>query len=76
MEWRTLLALIILIWIWLFPIPLPKMLMKSASTYVDNTNPLPIYRIFQTIRLIFPPQIWEENGGASYSPNAAYLAPC
>ena len=22
----------------------------------------------------FPPQIWEENGGASYSPNVAYLA--
>ena len=21
-----------------------------------------------------PPQIWEENGGASYSPNVAYLA--
>ena len=23
-----------------------------------------------------PPQIWEGNGGASYSPNAAYLARC
>ena len=21
-----------------------------------------------------PPQIWEENGGVSYSPNVAYLA--
>ena len=28
-----------------------------------------------TIRQTFPPpQIWEENGGASYSPNVAYLA--
>ena len=23
---------------------------------------------------MLPPQIWEENGGASYSPNVAYLA--
>ena len=30
------------------------------------------YCIFQTIRCT--PQIWEENGGASYSPNVAYLA--
>ena len=30
------------------------------------------YRIFQTIRCT--PSIWEENGSASYSPNAAYLA--
>ena len=28
---------------------------------------------FWTIRCI-PPQIWEENGGVSYSPNVAYLA--
>ena len=33
-----------------------------------------IYRIFRTIRCTSPPQIWEENGGASYSPNVAYLA--
>ena len=31
-----------------------------------------LYRIFRTIRCT--PQIWEENGGASYSPNIAYLA--
>ena len=30
------------------------------------------YRIFQTVRRT--PQIWEENGGASYSLNVAYLA--
>ena len=30
------------------------------------------YCIFQTIRRI--PQIWEENGGASYSLNVVYLA--
>ena len=32
------------------------------------------YRIFQTIRHTSPPQIWEKNGDASYSPNAARLA--
>ena len=31
------------------------------------------YCIFQTIRCT-PPKIWEENGGASYSLNIAYLA--
>ena len=31
------------------------------------------YCIFRTIRGT-PPQIWEENGGASHSPNVAYLA--
>ena len=30
------------------------------------------YCILWTIR--HTPQIWEENGGASYSPNVAYLA--
>ena len=25
-------------------------------------------------KMHFPPQIWEENGGASYSPKVAYLA--
>ena len=34
------------------------------------------YRIFRTIRCTFPQKIWEENGGASYSPNVAYLACC
>ena len=32
------------------------------------------YHIFCTIT--HPPQIWEENGGASYSPNVAYVARC
>ena len=32
------------------------------------------YRIFQTIRYTPQPQIWEENEGASYNPNVAYLA--
>ena len=31
------------------------------------------YQIFQT-KMQFPLQIWEENGGASYSLNVAYLA--
>ena len=35
---------------------------------------LSVYRIFWTIRHTPPPQIWEENGGACYSPNVAYLA--
>ena len=29
---------------------------------------------FLDYKIHFPPQIWEENGGASYSPNIAYLA--
>ena len=33
-----------------------------------------IYHTFQTMRHTFSPQIWEENGGASYSLNVAYLA--
>ena len=28
---------------------------------------------FSDYKMHFPPQIWEENGGASYSPNVAYL---
>ena len=33
-----------------------------------------LYRIFWTIRHTPHPQIWEENAGASYSPNVAHLA--
>ena len=29
---------------------------------------------FLDYKMHFPPQIWEENGSASYSPNVAYLA--
>ena len=29
---------------------------------------------FSDYEMDFPPQIWEKNGGASYSPNVAYLA--
>ena len=29
---------------------------------------------FLDYKMHFPPQIWEENGGASYSPNVVYLA--
>ena len=32
------------------------------------------YRIFWTIKCTPLSQIWEEDGGASYSPNVAYLA--
>ena len=28
---------------------------------------------FLDYKMHFPPQIWEENGGVSYSPNVAYL---
>ena len=31
---------------------------------------------FSDYKMHFPPQIWEENGGESYSPNVAYLAHC
>ena len=31
------------------------------------------YCIFWTIRHTPPPQIWEENGGVSYSLNVAYI---
>ena len=31
------------------------------------------YRIFWTIRCTSPPKMWEENGGASYSLNVAYI---
>ena len=34
------------------------------------------YCVFWTIRCTFFPQIWEVNGGASYSLNVAYLARC
>ena len=29
---------------------------------------------FSDYKMHFPTQIWEENGGASHSPNVAYLA--
>ena len=29
---------------------------------------------FSGYRIHFSPQVWEENEGASYSPNVAYLA--
>ena len=29
---------------------------------------------FSDYKMHLCPQIWEENGGASYSPNVAYLA--
>ena len=32
------------------------------------------YMYFLDYKTHFPPQIWEENGGASYSHNVAYLA--
>ena len=45
---------------------------RSMSVHTELLHPF--YCIFQTIRCTFPPQIWEENGGTSYSPNVAYLA--
>ena len=42
---------------------------KKELSSISNT----MYHIFWTIRLTFPPQIWEEYGGASYSPNVAYI---
>ena len=32
------------------------------------------YHVFLDYKTHFHPQIWEENGGASYSPNVANLA--
>ena len=29
---------------------------------------------FPDYKMHFPPEIWEKNGGESYSPNVAYLA--
>ena len=40
----------------------------SPQSYLQYTH------IFLTIRCTPPPQIWEENKGAFYSPNVAYLA--
>ena len=34
---------------------------------------VPSYHVFRTIRRTFPHQIWEENRGASYSPNVTYI---
>ena len=31
---------------------------------------------FFNYKMHSPPKTWEENGGASYSPNVAYLAHC
>ena len=45
---------------------------KSIKGLIPKIYKELIYRIFQTIRRT--PKIWEENGGASYSPNVAYLA--
>ena len=43
---------------------------NTVTCFVNGT-----YHIFQTIRHSFLPlAIWEENGGASYSQNVAYLA--
>ena len=45
--------------------------MESGATW----DKLCMYRIFQTIRRMCPPpQICEESGVVSYSPNVAYLA--
>ena len=42
-----------------------------AEYIIQNINIYILY--FWSIRCT--PQIWEEKGGASYSPNVAYLAP-
>ena len=44
-----------------------KTCQKHLKNYYED------YCIFQTIRLTPTPQIWEENGGAFYSLNVAYL---
>ena len=31
------------------------------------------YHIFETVRHMSFPQIWEGSGGVSYSPNVAYI---
>ena len=47
--------------------------MLSLSFMALSGNPK-IVPYFSDYNMHFPPQIWEENGGASYSPNVAYLA--
>ena len=49
--------------------------LQNISCSISKTS-IPVsknYRIFQTIRHTSPKKIWEENGGASYSLNVAYL---
>ena len=46
----------------------------SIFKIIFHTSVLCRYHIFWNIRCTFPPQIWEENGGESYSPNVDYLA--
>ena len=56
---------------------LPLLLHIHGHPFPPLHSPRPlllfcIYHIFRSIRCTTP-QIWEENGGASYSPNVAYL---
>ena len=44
---------------------------RNISVSLQNPEK---YTIFSDYNMYFPPQIWEENGGASYSPNVASLA--
>ena len=48
--------------------------LKYKYSMMQNTelfNQVPYFLDYKTH---FPPKIWEENGGVSYSPNIAYLA--
>ena len=56
-------------WVFIFP----NTCSKDCLSLLNGKH-FEKYRIFQTVRLTPRPPIWEENGGASYSPNVAYLA--
>ena len=56
---------------------------ETATTW--NSSPINLFKtiylsffltptVFSDYKTHFPLKIWEENGGASYSPNVAYLA--
>ena len=47
---------------------------KKAEKIFSDNLPQGNYRIFLDCKTLSPTKIWEENGGASYSPNVAYLA--
>ena len=69
-RWRPGFVLLT-VWVFIFP----NTCSKDCLSLLNGKH-FEKYRIFQTVRLTPRPPIWEENGGASYSPNAAYLTCC
>ena len=44
---------------------------EKVLNFIWNRGDVPYFPGYE---MHFPPKIWEEGGGASYSPNVAYLA--